>query len=54
MNQYTLLYNRDRYDSILSFSPIDMFSRGSPFLIVHSSLPAKTLREFLGISPESD
>ena len=42
-----ILYKSARYDPITSFSPIGMFSRGSPFLIVHPSLPAKTLREFV-------
>jgi tripartite-type tricarboxylate transporter receptor subunit TctC len=39
-----------QYDPATSFTPIAMFSRGSPFLIVHPSVPAKTLKEFVALA----
>ncbi|HKQ24649.1 MAG TPA: tripartite tricarboxylate transporter substrate binding protein [Burkholderiales bacterium] len=44
------LYKTAGYDPVASFTPIGMFSRGSPFLIVSPSLPAKTLNEFVALA----
>ena len=44
------LYKSIKYDPITSFTPIAFISRGSPFLIVHPSLPAKTLKEFVALA----
>jgi tripartite-type tricarboxylate transporter receptor subunit TctC len=45
-----VLYKSVQYDPVTSFTPIAMFSRGSPFLIVHPSVPAKTLKEFVALA----
>jgi tripartite-type tricarboxylate transporter receptor subunit TctC len=44
------LYKSAKYDPIRSFTPIAFISRGSPFLIVHPSMPAKTLKEFVALA----
>lgn len=45
-----MLYEGARYDAIKSFAPIAMFSRGAPFLVVHPSVPANTLKEFIALA----
>jgi tripartite-type tricarboxylate transporter receptor subunit TctC len=45
-----MLYEGARYDAIKSFAPIAMFSRGAPFLVVHPSVPANTLKEFVALA----
>lgn len=45
-----ILYKSIQFDPVTSFTPIAMFSRGSPFLIVHPSVPAKTLKEFVALA----
>lgn len=45
-----VLYKSIKYDPITSFTPIAFVSRGSPFLIVHPSVPAKTLKEFVALA----
>jgi tripartite-type tricarboxylate transporter receptor subunit TctC len=45
-----VLYKSIKYDPIASFTPIAFISRGSPFLIVHPSVPAKTLKEFVALA----
>lgn len=45
-----VLYKSIPYDPVTSFTPIAMFSRGSPLLIVHPSVPAKTLKEFVALA----
>lgn len=47
-----ILYKAARYDPVTSFTPIAMFSQGSPFLIVHPSSPARTLKEFVALAKE--
>lgn len=42
-----MLYKSIQYDPVTSFAPIAFVSRGSPFLIVHPSVPANTLKEFV-------
>ena len=38
------------YDPVLSFTPIGMFARGSPFLIVNPTLPVATLKDFVALA----
>jgi tripartite-type tricarboxylate transporter receptor subunit TctC len=45
-----LLYKTAQYDPVTSFTPIGMFARGSPFLVVNPSVPAKTLAEFVALA----
>jgi tripartite-type tricarboxylate transporter receptor subunit TctC len=45
-----VVYKTAGYDPIQSFTPIGMFSRGSPFLIVPPTSPAKTLKEFVDLA----
>ena len=45
-----ILYKSIQFDPVTAFTPIAMFSRGSPFLIVHPSVPAKTLKEFVALA----
>ncbi|MGH8677437.1 MAG: Bug family tripartite tricarboxylate transporter substrate binding protein, partial [Burkholderiales bacterium] len=45
-----LLYKTARYDPVKSFTPIGMFSRGAPFLVVHPSSPANNLKEFVALA----
>jgi len=45
-----ILYKSIQYDPVTSFTPIAFISRGSPFLIVHPSVPAKTLKEFVALA----
>ncbi len=45
-----VLYRAARYDPVTSFTPIAMFSRASPFLIVHPSFPGRTLEEFVALA----
>ncbi len=45
-----LLYKEAGYDSAKSFTPIAIFAQGSPFLAVHRSFPAKTLKEFVALA----
>jgi tripartite-type tricarboxylate transporter receptor subunit TctC len=45
-----MLYQGARYDAIKSFAPIALFSRGAPFLVVHPSVPANTLKEFVALA----
>ena len=44
------LYKTAGYDPVASFTPIGMFSRGSPFLIVNPTFPAETLKEFVALA----
>lgn len=44
------LYKSAGYHPVTSFTPIGMFSRGSPTLIVNPSVPAKTLQEFVALA----
>ena len=45
-----ILYKSVKYDPGASFTPIAFLSRGSPFLIVHPSVPANTLEEFVALA----
>ncbi|MBI3528125.1 MAG: tripartite tricarboxylate transporter substrate binding protein [Betaproteobacteria bacterium] len=45
-----LLYKDAGYDPIASFSAIAIFAQGSPFLVVHPSVPAKTVKEFVALA----
>jgi len=45
-----LLYKDAGYDPIASFSPIAIFAQGSPFLVVHPSVPANTVKEFVALA----
>ncbi len=45
-----MLYKSIPYDPVTSFTPITFISRGSPFLIVHPSVPVKTLKEFVALA----
>ena len=45
-----LLYKEAGYDPIASFSAIGIFAQGSPFLVVHPSVPAKTVKEFVALA----
>jgi tripartite-type tricarboxylate transporter receptor subunit TctC len=45
-----VLYKSAKYDPVTSYTPIAFVSRGSPFLIVHPSVPAKTLTEFVALA----
>ena len=45
-----LLYKDAGYDPTASFKPIAIFAQGSPFLVVHPSFPAKTVKEFVAIA----
>lgn len=45
-----LLYKEAGYDSAKSFEPIAMFASGAPFLVVHPSIPVKTLSEFVALA----
>lgn len=45
-----LLYADARYDPISWFTPIAMFAQGSPFLVVHPSVPARTVKEFVALA----
>jgi len=45
-----LLYEAAGYDPIASFSPIAIFAQGSPFLVVHPSVPAKSVKEFVALA----
>jgi len=47
-----LLYKGASYDPLKSFVPISMFSSGPPFLVVHPSVPANTLREFVQLAKQ--
>lgn len=44
------LYRDAQYDPLTSFTPIAIFSRGSPFLVVNPSSPAKDAKEFAAIA----
>lgn len=44
------LFKSIQYDPVTSFTPIAFISRGSPFLIVHPSVPANTLKEFVALA----
>jgi tripartite-type tricarboxylate transporter receptor subunit TctC len=45
-----LLYRDAGYDPVASFTPIAMFAAGSPFLVVHPSVPAKTVKELVALA----
>ncbi len=45
-----VLYKSIQYDPVTSFTPIAFVSRGSPFLVVHPSVPANTLKEFVELA----
>ena len=45
-----ILYRPAQYDAVTSFTPIAMFSRGSPFLVVNPALPARNLAEFVALA----
>jgi tripartite-type tricarboxylate transporter receptor subunit TctC len=47
-----MLYKSIQYDPARSFTPIAFISRGSPFLIVHSSLPVNSLSEFVALAKD--
>jgi tripartite-type tricarboxylate transporter receptor subunit TctC len=45
-----LLYKDAGYDPVASFEPIAMFAQSSPYLLVHPSVPAKTVKEFVALA----
>ena len=45
-----MLYKSIQYDPVTSFTPIAFISRGSPLLVVHPSVPANTLKEFVALA----
>jgi tripartite-type tricarboxylate transporter receptor subunit TctC len=45
-----LLYRDAGYDPVDSFTPIAMFARGSPFLVVHPAVPARTVKELVALA----
>jgi tripartite-type tricarboxylate transporter receptor subunit TctC len=45
-----LLYREAGYDPKTSFTPVAMFAQGSPFLVVHPSVPAKTAKELVALA----
>lgn len=45
-----LVYREAGYDPVTSFTPIAMFAAGSPFLVVHPSVPAKTVKELVALA----
>ncbi len=47
-----LLYKGASYDPVKSFTPVAMFSRGAPFLVVNPSLPAGSLKEFVQLAKD--
>jgi tripartite-type tricarboxylate transporter receptor subunit TctC len=47
-----LLYKGAAYDPLKSFAPISTFSIGAPFLVVHPSVPAGTLKEFVQLAKQ--
>jgi tripartite-type tricarboxylate transporter receptor subunit TctC len=44
------LYKDAGYDPIASFKPIAMFAQGSPFLLVHPSVPAKSVKDLVALA----
>lgn len=44
------LYKKLPYDAIRDFAPITLLSSDSPVLVVHPSVPAKNLREFIALA----
>ncbi len=47
-----MLYKGASYDPIKSFTPISTFSSGAPILVVHPSVPAATLKEFVQLAKD--
>jgi tripartite-type tricarboxylate transporter receptor subunit TctC len=45
-----LLYREAGYDPKTSFTPVAMFAQGSPFLVVHPSVPVKTVKELVALA----
>jgi tripartite-type tricarboxylate transporter receptor subunit TctC len=45
-----ILYKNAGYDPVTSFTPIGMFARASPFLIVNTSFPMTTLKDFVALA----
>ena len=44
------LYKDAGYDAVASFKPIAIFAQGSPFLLVHPSVPAKSVKDFVALA----
>jgi tripartite-type tricarboxylate transporter receptor subunit TctC len=45
-----VLYKDAGYDPVASFEPIAMFAQGSPFLVVHPSVQANTVKELVALA----
>jgi tripartite-type tricarboxylate transporter receptor subunit TctC len=45
-----ILYKNAGYDAIRSFTPIGMYSRASPFLVVDRALPVANLKDFVALA----
>ncbi len=45
-----LVYREAGYDPVTSFTPIAMFAAGSPFLVVHPSVAARTVKELVDLA----
>jgi tripartite-type tricarboxylate transporter receptor subunit TctC len=45
-----MLYKNAGYDALRSFTPIGMYSRASPFLVVDPALPVANLRDFVALA----
>jgi tripartite-type tricarboxylate transporter receptor subunit TctC len=45
-----LVYKEAGYDPVTSFTPIAMFAAGSPFLVVHPSVSARTVKELVALA----
>lgn len=44
------LYQKLPYDSVRDFAPVTMFTSGPGLLVVHPSVPAKTVKEFIALA----
>ena len=44
------LYPKLPYDSVRDFAPVTMFTSGPGLLVVHPSVPAKTVKEFIALA----
>jgi tripartite-type tricarboxylate transporter receptor subunit TctC len=44
------LYPKLSYDSVRDFAPVTMFTSGPGLLVVHPSVPAKTVKEFIALA----
>jgi len=45
-----LVYQEAGYDPVTSFTPIAMFAAGSPFLVVHRSVSARTVKQLVALA----